>query len=246
MRRTRTLLLEGGLILAAIVLGRVFDSPLGYCIAAVLAISFITAWFIGRDEDEDGIKDSSLFKGNVPAPPTVQARKGATISAAAMKEHIAFSRQFLLQRLASEEKERVRSSDWKDLADRFKEISRHVGAQLQTTSELREQFGKDTSRSDRWSIGVDREEKKCEALCVLAGAMLAKSRNQPLSAEVRAVTSDRDRWLGFLRECDAVRSDGYVIEPISEDRKQIRYYGYITELAVVSANTCIECSAREI
>jgi hypothetical protein len=140
----------------------------------------------------------------------------------------------------------VDSAEWLDLADRFKEISRHVGAQLQTTSELREQFGKDTNRSDRWSMGVGGEEKKCEALCVLAGAMLVKSPNQSISAEVRAVTSDRDRWLGFLAECGAVRSDSYAIEPISEDRKQIHYFGYITELAVVSANICIECSSREL
>jgi hypothetical protein len=60
-QRTRTLLLEGGLILAAIVLGKVFDSFLGYCLATVLAVSFLVAWYLGKDEGEEVFDASGVL-----------------------------------------------------------------------------------------------------------------------------------------------------------------------------------------
>jgi hypothetical protein len=69
MRKLRTLLLEVGLILLAILFGKIFDTPLGYCIAGVLAVAFIFVWFIGREEDKDELGSRGvLFDGDIPAP----------------------------------------------------------------------------------------------------------------------------------------------------------------------------------
>ncbi len=61
MRRKRTLLLEGGLILATIVLTKALDFPTGYAIAAILAVAFLVAWYMGKDENEEEFSGSSLF-----------------------------------------------------------------------------------------------------------------------------------------------------------------------------------------
>lgn len=66
MRRKRTLLLEGGIVLAALVLGKLLDSPYGYCAAAVLAVAFLVAWYRGKEDDEEEFESKSLFNGAIP------------------------------------------------------------------------------------------------------------------------------------------------------------------------------------
>jgi len=69
MRKLRTLLLEVGLVLLAILLSKIFDTPIGYCIAGVLAIAFIFAWFVGREgDDEFGAHGGPIVDGDIPAP----------------------------------------------------------------------------------------------------------------------------------------------------------------------------------
>src|ERR1700683_2406009 len=69
MRKVRTLLLEVGLVLLAILLSKIFDTPIGYCVAGVLAIAFIFAWFVGGEEDDEfGAGGGSILEGVIPAP----------------------------------------------------------------------------------------------------------------------------------------------------------------------------------
>jgi hypothetical protein len=65
--RIRTLLLEVGLIMAAIVLGAILNTPVGYCVAAVLAVAFLIAWWLSKDEGEDEFEGHSLFDGAIPS-----------------------------------------------------------------------------------------------------------------------------------------------------------------------------------
>jgi hypothetical protein len=65
--RIRTLLLEVGLIMAAIVLGAILNTPVGYCVAAVLGVAFLIAWWLSKDEGEDEFEGRSLFDGAIPS-----------------------------------------------------------------------------------------------------------------------------------------------------------------------------------
>jgi hypothetical protein len=67
MRRTRTLLLEGGLVMAAIVLGAILNNPVGYGVAAILAVIFLVAWGLGKEDGEEEFEGYSLFNGAIPA-----------------------------------------------------------------------------------------------------------------------------------------------------------------------------------
>jgi hypothetical protein len=61
------MLLEGGLVLAAIVLGKALDFPAGYVLAAILAGAFLVAWYLGKDEDEEEFDSLGLFPEGTPA-----------------------------------------------------------------------------------------------------------------------------------------------------------------------------------
>ena len=74
MRRKRTLLLEGGIVLAALVLGKLLDSPYGYCAAAVLAVAFLVAWYRGKEDDEEEFESKSLLMGRFLARTTLPKR----------------------------------------------------------------------------------------------------------------------------------------------------------------------------
>jgi hypothetical protein len=65
--RTRTLLLEGGLILATIVLGAILNNPAGYCIAGVMGVAFLVAWWFGKEEGEEVFEARGLFGDSVPS-----------------------------------------------------------------------------------------------------------------------------------------------------------------------------------
>ena len=95
------------------------------------------------------------------------------------------------------------NAEWLALADRFKEVSRHMGVQLHTAS-------RNGNEVDTWSFrGEAEESRKCQALCARAGILLTKS---PLVASrlSQRVLSNKDhaeRWLCFLRDSGAVRLD---------------------------------------
>jgi hypothetical protein len=136
----------------------------------------------------------------------------------------------------------IGSSEWRDLADRFAKTSIHVRADWQ-------QFGGD-SGIESWSIGgstID-ETYECKVLCSLAGAMLIKSVNvsKALSDRVRSQRDEADRWLGFLKEYDALSDISYCIETLNDGSERPIFLGSIRSIAKVSARACIECSAREI
>src|ERR1700721_1371726 len=65
--RIRTLLLEGVLIMAAIVLGKILDSPIGYCMAAILGLAFLIAWYLGKEEGEDEFEQQGFLGGDFSA-----------------------------------------------------------------------------------------------------------------------------------------------------------------------------------
>jgi hypothetical protein len=62
-KRTSELLFQVGLVLGAVVLGRVLDFPLGYAAATIFAIAFIYQWFVRREEGESVAELGGLFRG---------------------------------------------------------------------------------------------------------------------------------------------------------------------------------------
>jgi hypothetical protein len=65
-KKVRELLFQIGLVLGAIVIGKLLDSPFGYVVAAVLAIAFITQWLLQREESEREAEMEGLFGGPIP------------------------------------------------------------------------------------------------------------------------------------------------------------------------------------
>lgn len=61
----------------AIVLGKVSDSPLLYCAAAVIAFAGIFAWWRGKEEDEEefDLTQSNLFPDGIPVSPSEKAKE---------------------------------------------------------------------------------------------------------------------------------------------------------------------------
>jgi len=51
--------------MAALVLGKILDSPGGYCVAGILAVAFLVAWFLGKEENEEEFVGNTLFGGDV-------------------------------------------------------------------------------------------------------------------------------------------------------------------------------------
>jgi hypothetical protein len=64
-KKVRELLFQIGLVLGAIVIGKLLDSPFGYVIAAILAIAFITQWLLQREESEREAEMEGLFGGPI-------------------------------------------------------------------------------------------------------------------------------------------------------------------------------------
>jgi len=76
------------------VFGKWFDTPLGYVIAGILALAFISQWILGREEEEQEVELQSLFGGTVPAPvivekpATAETRKASPIITVRVREEI--------------------------------------------------------------------------------------------------------------------------------------------------------------
>ncbi len=75
MRKKRELMFQGGLILAAIVAGKLLDSPVGYVLGGILAIAFITQWVLQRDEGDQEVQLEGLFGGQIPADTVPKAEQ---------------------------------------------------------------------------------------------------------------------------------------------------------------------------
>lgn len=67
--KTRTLLLEGGLILLGIFGAYFLGGPLGAIGAGVVGVGLIVAWWYGKEEDEETFEEGSLFGGRIPTLP---------------------------------------------------------------------------------------------------------------------------------------------------------------------------------
>ena len=132
----------------------------------------------------------------------------------------------------------VASSDWKDLADRFGRLSRHVHANWT-------QWGGDSGRQ-LWSLGGSTAEEthQCRALCELAGAMLAKSPNLCRDFNDLHEPDAADRWLCFLKHMGHLQSNGYGMETLDDGTSRPIFLGMINNLAAVSATACLTCSAN--
>src|SRR5882757_4937528 len=81
MRRTRTLLLEGGLIMASIVLGAILNNPIWYVVATILTIAFLIAWALGKEDSGQEFEENKLFSGTIPAVPAMEESIGADFPA---------------------------------------------------------------------------------------------------------------------------------------------------------------------
>jgi hypothetical protein len=64
--RWRELAFQFGLVLAAIVVGKLLDTPLGYIFSGVLAVAFIVQWILQKDEDGDVFEDRGISLGTIP------------------------------------------------------------------------------------------------------------------------------------------------------------------------------------
>ncbi len=73
-KRVRELLFQIGLVLGAVVIGKMLDSLFGYFIAAILAIAFVTQWLMQREEGEREIEMEGLFRGQIPSPGPAQSK----------------------------------------------------------------------------------------------------------------------------------------------------------------------------
>jgi hypothetical protein len=68
-KKIRELLFQIGLVLVAVVLGKAFESPIGYVVAAILAIAFIVQWLLQREEGErEAELQGGLFGRAIPLP----------------------------------------------------------------------------------------------------------------------------------------------------------------------------------
>ena len=161
------------------------------------------------------------------------------ISAAAMSEHLAFERQFLLQRLATEEKESVRSSDWQQLAAKFESSPK----QLRATWNRYEK-----PAMEKWDIGGWTEADKCRALCRLAGAMLTRSRRvrHELPEEILESDDPMDRWLNFLKKLRGFDDYRSGVESLDDGSNSLVSVGVINSVTERSVAACIECAAKEM
>jgi hypothetical protein len=52
--------------MAAIVLGAILNNPVGYGVAAILAVIFLVAWGLGKEDGEEEFEGYSLFNGAIP------------------------------------------------------------------------------------------------------------------------------------------------------------------------------------
>jgi uncharacterized membrane protein len=117
--------------------------------------------------------------------------------------------------------------EWKELAKEFRQLPRRI-------------------RAD-WNRNRDGEESwrmfhpECEALCKLAGAMLARS--PKVFPEPHPETDTLFRWLGFLKKEKNLSDIQYGIE---QPEGKVVLFGSLDGVAEMSAAVCIECAAKEI
>src|SRR5882672_3643983 len=82
--RLRELLFQVGLLLLAIVLGKIFDSPFGYLVAAILSVAFVVQWLIQKDENNANEFSFGLsvvdFRSERPVPVTITATAQPDVS----------------------------------------------------------------------------------------------------------------------------------------------------------------------
>jgi len=144
--------------------------------------------------------------------------------------------------LPSRQESPVGSSEWKALAESFKEYTKSGTVANWQHSSLQ--------NHERWDICADTRyaTRQCESLCRLAGAMLARSPRvtADLPMEVASRSDPVARWLGFLKEnYNAMEHVGHAVEPVGDKQNSI-LLGTIRELAPLSVSACIDSAAREI
>lgn len=130
------------------------------------------------------------------------------------------------------------ATDWKDLADRFKETDSFV------TAHWYEDRGEAT-----WQISPgDKQGKEYASLCELAGSMLTRSPKvcAMLPDKVRSKSDPIERWLEFLKERGElhVTGHGVVREGEGQETRSI-LLGSIENLPGASRQACIHCAACE-
>jgi hypothetical protein len=150
------------------------------------------------------------------------------------------------QKKAESVPQRDWSGNWKELSRLFEPLTRSgIRADHQKAQDY-----------ERWDItGGDRAAAdRIVTLCKHAGELLSKSPNvsRAVPAEILAMADSGDRWLSYLKHSKPIsfRFMGYGIERLDETlEKQISPFhillGSINDLALVSANECLECAGKE-
>ena len=128
------------------------------------------------------------------------------------------------------------SGDWKELSGRFEPLTR---SGILADSQKSEHY-------ERWSItgGDNATAGRIVTLCKHAGELLSKSPNvsRGVPIEILNIVDASDRWLSYLKysKPSSFRTLGYGV-----DNGQPFHAGGIIDLALVSANECLECAGKE-
>jgi hypothetical protein len=219
--------------MAAIVLGAVLNNPLGYCIAAVLAIAFLIAWWLSKSEDEVEFSGSSLFAGVIP-----DSHPRAELGSAYDREVI----EAIVGRPAAPTiTTRDWPGDWKELEGRFRQCAK--------SGVYAEFFQEAPGGTEHWTIlapSRPADGSDCRSLCKLAGRLLVKSPgvSRSLSIDLRSEPDDVLRWLYFLKGNNGLTN---IINGNRIDHGEVvatSVTGRIMDLANMSARACIECAAN--
>ena len=219
-KKFRELLFQIGLVLGAVVLGRLLDSPVSYCIAAVLTIAFITQWLLQRDEQQRDNELEGLFGGPIP---WAETRKAELSNDPPQPSHIG------------------KPFNW------HKEWTR-IGADFRRIDDRRifAECGPDyRGEQEIWQIRAETENvdtQDCRTLCELAGSALTRSYPEiPISENVRSQTQHSVRWLCYLRETEPEQFSLHKYYMTVKGKPINRDGGVIEHLTKVSANACKKC-----
>ncbi len=127
--------------------------------------------------------------------------------------------------------------DWRLMEDGFR---RHSQSSVRATWQ-RASYGP----IENWMVHGDHQYivREIEAFCIQSGKLLKISpMSPPVSAQLLAEPSDRDRWLYFLKEKQLLSDISTGSETVDGETYAVTI-GEINKLAMVSASVCVECAS---
>jgi hypothetical protein len=142
----------------------------------------------------------------------------------------------------------VTANDWKELAQKFDEFTPSY-VRAEWMSETLDWNGKLVG--EFWLVRDDWNNQfapRCQALCEIAGAMLAKSPkvSRALSKTVKTRSDNVYRWLYFISEKQGVlKIDGHGTSTVAGTTVKTKS-GTIHDLPAACSTACLECAAKEV